>query len=136
MFGDNTARNDKFHRSIIDPMTLVHVQLHSQVLKAATVLKTDCQFEGSWGIVSMLKPLQEQLQRRHRQRCLKIDILIGLLMFFGRSFYRFQCQQETVCRHHFWYTRYHVPPLQSCGIAKCLLSFLSALECPIIHGVR
>ena len=51
MFGDNTARNDKFHRSIVDPMTLVHVQPRFRVLKATTATKTDCQFEGSWGIV-------------------------------------------------------------------------------------
>ena len=30
------------------------------------------------------------------------------------------------------YLRY----MQSGGIAECLLSFLSALECPIIHDVR
>ena len=89
LFGDNTARNDKFHRSIIDRMTLVHVQPRSQVLKAATATKTDCQFEGYWGIVSILKSLQKQLQRRRRQRCLEIDTVIRLLMFFGRSFYRF-----------------------------------------------
>ena len=47
-----------------------------------------------------------------------------------------QHQQETMHRHHFWYTRYHVPPLQSCSIAECLHSFLSTLECPIIHVVR
>ena len=64
MLGDNTARNDKFYRSIVDPMTLVHVQPRSRVLKAATATKTGCQFEGSWGIVSMLKSLQKQLQRR------------------------------------------------------------------------
>ena len=80
MHGDNTARNDKFHHSIIDRMTLVHVQPRPQVLKAATATKTDCELEGSWGIVSMLKSLQKQLQRRHRQRCLKIDTLIRLLM--------------------------------------------------------
>ena len=135
MFRDNTARNVKFHRSIIDPMTLAHVQPCSRVLKAATTMKTDCQFEGSWGIISMLKSFQKQLQRRHRQQCLKTDTLIRLLMFFRWLFYRFWRQQETVCGHHFWYTRYHVPPLQSCGIAKCLFSFLSALECPIIHVV-
>ena len=26
-------------------------------------------------------------------------------------------------RRHFWYTRYRVPPLQSCGIAECLPQF-------------
>ena len=41
LVGTKTARNDKFHRPIIDWMTLVHVQLHPQVLKAATTLKTD-----------------------------------------------------------------------------------------------
>ena len=35
-------------------------------------------------------------------------------------------------RRHFWYTRYHVPQLQSCGIAECLRSFPSAFECPNI----
>ena len=43
----------------------------------------------SWGIVSMLKSLQKQLQRRHKQQCLKIHTLFRILMFFGRPFYRF-----------------------------------------------
>ena len=37
---------------------------------------------------------------------------------------------------HFWYTRYCVPPLQSCGIAECLRSFLSAFERLNIPVVR
>ena len=37
--------------------------------------------EGSWGIIHMLKSLQTQLQRRHRQRCLKIDTFIQGLIF-------------------------------------------------------
>ena len=40
----------------------------------------------SWGIVSMLKSLQKQLQRRHKQQCLKIHTLFRILMFFGRPF--------------------------------------------------
>ena len=36
---------------------------------------------GVWGIVSMLKSLQKQLQRRHKQLCLKIDTLLRRLMF-------------------------------------------------------
>ena len=39
-------------------------------------------------------------------------------------------------RASFWYTRYHVPQLQSCGIAECLRSFHSAFECPNIPVVR
>ena len=31
MFGDNTVRNDKFHRPIIDRIGLAHVQLHPSV---------------------------------------------------------------------------------------------------------
>ena len=37
---------------------------------------------------------------------------------------------------HFWYTWYHVPQLQSYGIAECLRSFSSAFECPNIPVVR
>ena len=33
LFGDNTARNNKFHCPIIDQMTLVYVQLCPQILK-------------------------------------------------------------------------------------------------------
>ena len=79
---------------------------------------------------------KNQLQRRHRQLCLKIDPVFRGLMSFERSFYRFWRQQETMCRRHFWYSRYHVPPLQCCGIAECLRSFLSAFECPIIPAVQ
>ena len=136
MLGDNTARNDKFHRSIVDPMTLVHVQPRSRVLKAATATKTDCQFEGSWGIVSMLKSLQKQLQTRHRQRCLEIVHYNPIIDVFRTVVLALLASTGNSVRAPFWYTRYHVPPLQSGGIAECLLSFLSALECPIIHGVR
>ena len=48
-----------------------------------------CELGRSWGIVSMLKSLQKQLQRRHKQQCLKIHTLFRILMFFGRPFYRF-----------------------------------------------
>ena len=58
-------------------MTLVHVQPHSQVLKAATAMKTHCKLEVSWGVGSMLKSLQKQLQRRHRQLCLKMDTIVS-----------------------------------------------------------
>ena len=34
----------------------------------------------------MLKSLQKELQRRHKQWCLKIDTLLQRLMFFGRPF--------------------------------------------------
>ena len=54
MFGDNTARNVKFHRSIIDRMTLVQVQLHPRVLKADNTIKTDCNFEHRIHILSNL----------------------------------------------------------------------------------
>ena len=36
---------------------------------------------GGWGIISMLKYLQKQLQRQHKQQCLKIDTLLRRLMF-------------------------------------------------------
>ena len=36
---------------------------------------------GGCGIISMLKSLQIQLQRRHKQQCLKIDTLLWRLMF-------------------------------------------------------
>ena len=50
------------------------------MFKAAT--KIYCEFERSWGIILMLKSLQKQLQRRYKQRCLKIDTLLRILMFF------------------------------------------------------
>ena len=84
--GDNTARNDKFHCPIIDGTNLVHVQLRPRIVKTATVTRTDCELEGSWGIILMLKSIQKQLQRRHRQQCVKFT---QGLMFFGWSFYRF-----------------------------------------------
>ena len=43
------------------------------VFSCAPEQKKDWEMEGSWGIVSMLKSLQMQLQRRHRQQCLTID---------------------------------------------------------------
>ena len=45
-------KKDKFHCLITDQMTLVQVQLYLRVLKAATVMETDCEFERSWGILS------------------------------------------------------------------------------------
>ena len=84
--GDNTARNDKFHCPIIDGTNLVHVQLRPRIVKTATVTRTDCELKGSWGIILMLKSIQKQLQRRHRQQCVKFT---QGLMFFGRSFYCF-----------------------------------------------
>ena len=33
--------------------------------------------------------ISKQLQRRHKQQCLKIHTLFRILMFFGRPFYRF-----------------------------------------------
>lgn len=45
---------------IIDTMTLVHVQLHSNVLKAAAITKTDGEMKGSLGMISMLKFLKKQ----------------------------------------------------------------------------
>ena len=38
-------------------MTLIYVQLHSRVLKAATMTKTDYKLEESWSIILMLKSL-------------------------------------------------------------------------------
>ena len=51
--------------SDIDRIGLVHVQLRPWVFKAATATKIYCELGRSWGIVSMLKSLQKQLQRRH-----------------------------------------------------------------------
>ena len=50
---------------------------------------------GSWGghrIDAEIFP--KQLQRRHKQRCLKIDSLIRGVKFFGRSFYRFSSSEN------------------------------------------
>ena len=59
---------------------------------------------------------------------LKIDLFrmvaLSLLESIGTNVYR----------RHFWYTRYHLPPLQSCSkVAECWCSFLFVLECPIIY---
>ena len=78
MFEDNTVRNDKFHRPIIDRIDC------SKQLSTAT--KIYCKLERSWGIISMLKSLQKQLQRRHKQRCLKIDTLLRSMMFSDGRF--------------------------------------------------
>ena len=61
-------------------MTLVHVQSHPRVLKAATVMKTDCKLEGSSGIVSMLKSLQKPQVRKssyHDENWLQIGGVLG-----------------------------------------------------------
>ena len=44
------------------------------------------QIGGTWGIVLMLKSLQKQLQRKHKQRYLKIDTLLRRLMFLDSHF--------------------------------------------------
>ena len=132
MLGDNTARNDKFHRLIIDWVTLVHIQPHPLVLKAATATKTDCKLEGSWDTVSTLKSLQTHLQRMHRQRCLKIDTPIDV---FWMVILSLLASTETMCGHHFWHTSYRIPPLQSCVITECLHSFVSMLGSPITYVV-
>ena len=82
LFKDNTVRNDKFYHPIIDRIRVVHVQLRPWVFKAASTTKIYCKLGRSWGIVLMLKSLQKQLQRRHKQQCLKIDTLLRKLMFF------------------------------------------------------
>ena len=41
----------------------------------------------------------------------------------------------STCGCHVWYTRYRVPPVQSCSTAKCSRSFLFTLDCPIIPVV-
>ena len=87
---------------------------HGCSKQLCTTTQTDCELEGSCGIVLMLWSLQKQLQRRHRYRCSKIGIVTW-------SF--------------FWCTRYLTPPLGSCGNIKCLHSFLSTFECPNIPVV-
>ena len=86
LFGDNTVRNVKFHCLIIDRIGLAHVQLRPRVFKVATATKIYCKLGRCCGIVSMLKSLQKQLQRRYTQQCLKIDTLLRTSMFFGWPF--------------------------------------------------
>ena len=79
------------------------------------------------------------LHRRHRQWCLKIDTFIQGLIFFRQSFlfYRFYHQQETICRRHFWHTRYHVP--RSATVLQyhqVFMQFLSVIWCAIIPVIR
>ena len=80
--------------SDIDRIGLVHVQLRPWVFKAATATKIYCELGRSWGIVSMLKSLQKQLQRRHKQQCLKIHTLFRCFSdghFTASSANRKQC---------------------------------------------
>ena len=53
--------------------------------EASSLLRNIANLGESWGIVSMLKALQKQLQRSHQQQCLKIDTLLRRFMFFGRG---------------------------------------------------
>ena len=83
MFRDNTGRNDTFHCLIVDWMTLLsHASEYSGSYR-------DCELEGSWGIISVLKYFQKQLHRRHRQWCVKRDTLIQGLIFIRWSFIAF-----------------------------------------------
>ena len=47
-------------------------------------VKTDCKLQGSWGVVSRLKYLWNQPQRKHRQRCLKIGTLTWEFVLDGQ----------------------------------------------------
>ena len=80
------------------------------VLKAVATMKTDCQLERAWGNVSMLKSLQKQSENSYIH--LRID-------FFRMAI---SSLLASMCRRHFWYTRYRVPPLQPGSITECLLS--------------
>ena len=69
-------------------------------------------------MLSMLKSFQKQLQRSHKQPCLKMTLLRRLI-FFRRSFYRFFTVNRKQCAGVILLnTRYRVPPLQSSGIAE------------------
>ena len=78
------------------------------MLKAATATKLICQLEVSWGITLILKSLQKQLQRRHRQQGLKIDSFSQRSdsHFIAFSVNRKQCagvifgSPGTVCVHY------------------------------------
>ena len=117
--------------TIIDGMTLVHVQPRPRVLKVATAMKTFCELGRSWGIVSMLKSLQKQLQRRRRQQYLKVirglffrtDIL-SLLVSTGNNA-RVSFLVHQVLRTSTTVLRYR----------RVFTHFLSAFECPVIPVV-
>ena len=87
-------RNDKYNY----PINLFYnhpIKLNQPVpySTAPMSIQNWLQIGGSWGIVSMLKPLQKQLQRRHKHQCLKIDTLIRRLNghFIASSVNRQQC---------------------------------------------
>ena len=71
----------------------------------------------------------QTMMSENRYTSPKIDVFWSAILLL------LYCQQERMRRHHFWYTRYRVPPLQSCGIAECLRSFPSAFQCPNIPVV-
>ena len=68
-------------------MILISLWLHSSgyteysvLIQATTTPNINCQMKGPWDVVSLLKSLKKQLQRRHRRWCLKEDpglILLG-----------------------------------------------------------
>ena len=53
---------------MVTPSCYISVLVQSSYCNIA-----DCKLEGSWRIVLIPKSVLKQLQRRHRQQCLKID---------------------------------------------------------------
>ena len=130
------GKKRQIYRPIIDRIGLAHVQLRPWVFKAATATKIYCKLVRSWGIVSILKSLQKQLQGRqkttvseNRYTSLKIGV-------FWTAILTLIATRETMRGHHLWYTRCRIPLLQSCGIAECLHGFPSAFERPSIPVVQ
>ena len=105
-------------------MTLFRVQARSRLLKAATVTKTERIGGVLWRLIDAKISPKEALEKA--QTTVPENRYIQ-----GLSFLLLASTRNNV-RASFWYTRYHVPPLQSCSITECLRSFLSAVECPII----
>ena len=127
MLRDNTARNDKFHRLIINWVTLVHIQPHPLVLKAATATKTRGVLGHRIHVKVSSKASSENAQTtvsENRYTNPFIDVFRMVILSLLAS-------TEIMCGHHFWHTSYRIPPLQSCVITECLRSFVFALGSPI-----
>ena len=118
MFGDNTARNDKFHRPTgpcsATPLSVQSSYRYQNILRIGEVLghRIDAKISP--------KAASEKAQTTVSENTYtfpNIDVfrtaILSLLAPTGNN----------ARGHHFWYTRYHVPQLQSCGIAECLRSF-------------
>ena len=122
MFEDNTVRNNKFHRPIIDQIGLVHVQLPLSV-QSSYHYKNILQIGGVvWHCIDAKispKAASEKAQitvSENRYTSLKIDV-------FQMAILTLLAPQETMRGRHFWYTRYCLPTLQFGGITECLRSF-------------